>query len=187
MTYPVKCECGKTQRVEGTLAGSVLPCPCGQSIQVPSLSQLKSSVGEAALSAEVRIEQMIRLGMLPEEKRCLMCGLYTEDVQHVWTVCERIEVQEPAIRNWWAHVLLILFVGLFFYVFILLYLFRRYEEKAHGRDVRLRLPLRVCRECDDDLDDPAILRNVVMKVPHYEELLEKYPDAELSVRAKKKR
>ena len=187
MTYPLKCECGKTHRVDGTLAGSKLACACGREIQIPSLSRLKSSVGEAALSAEVRIEQMIQLGILPEEKRCLICGLYTEDVQHVWAVCERLEVKEPVGKSLWLQALLIILFGLFFYVFILLLLFRREDESVHGRDVRLRLPLRVCRECAPDLESLETLREVIFKVPHYEELLDKYPHAELSIAQARRR
>jgi hypothetical protein len=47
--------------------------------------------------------------------------------------------------------------------------------------VRFRLPLRVCRDCTDQLRDAGVLKATLLEVPVYAELLDKYPGAGLSL------
>src|SRR4051794_2642199 len=103
--YPVSCTCGRVQEVPPTLAGGRVPCACGLELAVPSLSALKASQGQSAMSAEVRIKQMLERRMLPEETQCLLCRTVTSNVCHCWTTCERPRVEQPT--GWglssWTH------------------------------------------------------------------------------------
>jgi hypothetical protein len=174
--YPVRCECGQIHRVAATLAGSRFACPCGREVSVGSLSQLKLAAGEVVLSPDVRIEQMLQLGMLPQEDRCLICRKATLNKAHFWATCERAFVKKDASQKWWIILLAWLFLGWFFVILLFL---RARDDQVHGTDVQFRLPLRVCPECSRELDNPQIFHDAVFATPIYAELLEKYPDAEL--------
>jgi hypothetical protein len=172
--YTVECECGAVRSVLPTDAGSRLPCACGREIVVPSLSALKATAGQSAMSAEVRIEQMLQRGVLPRETNCLVCETPTTAVAHCWTTCERAVVQQPT--DWqfspWNVVSLVFGV----------LTFRKVEhERSEGRDLRFRLPLRVCPDCTDQLRDPRRMKETLLDVPAYAELLDKYPDADVSL------
>jgi hypothetical protein len=183
MPYPVRCECGQTHQVEAPQAGSRFPCSCRREVIVPSLSKLKASAGETALTPDVRVQQMLDLGMLPEETRCLGCGKETTGVRYFWATCERAFVKKDASRVWWVVLLGWLFLG---WWSIILLLARARDDRVHGTDVSFRLPLRLCPECGPDLDRPGALRERVHDVPIYTELLDKYPNAELAVDVPKK-
>lgn len=174
MPYVVPCECGIHHSVEATTAGSRLPCQCGREITVPSLSKLKQAAGESAGSAEVRIEHLLRKGLLPGETTCVECRVKTSSVWHCWVTCERPKVEQAT--GWglsaWNY------VSLFFGTLI----FRRVRrDRVEGRDLSFRLPLRVCPSCQELLADPVLLRRGVMEVPLYAELLQKYPEAGVSL------
>jgi hypothetical protein len=143
-------------------------------VAVPSLSALKASAGESAMSAEVRIEQMLQRGMLPEETACLVCRTPTKHAAHAWMVCERATVQQPGdweTGRWWFVTMLFGFLT-----------FRKQlRETTEGRDLRFRLPLRVCRDCAGPLRNPKVLKGILLDVPVYAELLDKYPDADVSL------
>jgi|GEM_PF-1325371 len=178
MDYPVSCECGQVHRVAAALAGSHFACRCGRDVSVPSLIQLKSAAGQAVLSPEVRLEQMLQLGMLPEESRCLVCDAPTKKALFFWAMCERAVLKESWGQKWLGLVVLIFFFG---WVGLLVgYLAGRLEgDKLHGREVRFRLPLRVCSECTSKVSVPITLWDTALAVPIYAELLRKYPDAQL--------
>ena len=41
--YEVVCRCGRATRVTSVQAGLDIPCPCGESVEIPALSQLRQS------------------------------------------------------------------------------------------------------------------------------------------------
>lgn len=183
MKYPVPCECGQVHRVAATLAGSQLACTCSREVAVPSLSKLKVKAGEAPLSAELRIQHMLQLGMLPEETSCRLCGTETKHTFYCWAVCERVEVKRgPSV---WTIVVTYVFFG-FLFAAIMAALRDRTGETEMGRDVRFRLPLRVCEKCSPELKDYATLKETVWRVPVYRELIDKYPDTALAFDAERK-
>jgi hypothetical protein len=182
MTYPVRCACGKVYQISASLAGSHYTCACGKELVVPSLSQLKMAAGEEVLSPVVRLEHMAQLGMLPQETRCVTCGQATTGVTHFWAICERAFVKRDPNREWWVVALGWLFLGWL----ALLILLRARDDRVHGSDVRLRLPLRVCPECAPDLAGPGALSEAVLGVPLYADLLNQYPAAELALDAERK-
>jgi hypothetical protein len=54
-------------------------------------------------------------------------------------------------------------------------------DTVHGRDVRYRLPLRICPDCTGQLRDARLLKETLLDVPVYAELLDKYPHADVSL------
>jgi hypothetical protein len=185
VNYPVQCDCGQVHRVAATLAGTRLPCRCGREVAVPSLIRLKSAAGQAVLSPEVRLDQMLQLQMLPEETRCLVCDTPTPNTYFFWATCERVTVEVAWGHKWWNLVLMWLCFG--WVGMILAYVSGRESgDREHGRDVRFRLPLRVCPECTPRMTSPEVLKETVLTVPIYAELLDKYPGAELALDAERK-
>ena len=93
-------------------------------------------------------------------------------------MCERAVLKESWGQKWLGLVVLIFFFG---WVGLLVgYLAGRLEgDKLHGREVRFRLPLRVCSECTSKVSVPITLWDTALAVPIYAELLRKYPDAQL--------
>jgi len=168
--YAVQCKCGAVRPVSATDAGGRVACACGREVVVPSLSALKASAGQSAMSAEVRIEQLLARGLLPEGTTCLVCRRATNDVAHCWTVCERERQVQAA--GWKVG-----YLGLVFGVLS----FWKERDRTEGRDVRFRLPLRVCRDCTDQLREAGVLKTALLEVPVYAGLLDKYPDADLSL------
>jgi hypothetical protein len=187
MKYPVPCECGQIHRVAATLAGSQLACACGREVAIPSLSKLKANAGQAPLSAELRIQHMLQLGMLPEERACRLCDVETDHTFYCWAVCEKVEVKAGRRVHWWFVVLVALSMGLIWTVgTLLIYIRRRADETEVGRDVRYRLPLRICNGCTARMTDYVTLKDTFWSVPVYRELLDKYPDTALAFDAERK-
>jgi len=183
MRYPVRCECGQVYRFTAAQAGSHYTCPCGRELVVPSLSQLKTAAGEEVLSPVVRLEQMLQLGMLPQQTRCVFCRRETPGVAHFWAICERAFANKDPSRVWWIVALSWFCFG---WLGLILLLVRARDDRVHGSDVRLRLPLRVCPECSPELVGPGALREAVLAVPIYADLLDQYPNAELALDAERK-
>src|SRR5204863_9925882 len=100
MLYPVQCECGRTHQVAAAMAGGRVACPCGRHLVVPSLSKLKGQSGRLAMSAEVRLDDMLQRGMLPQETNCLLCRNPTVAVAYCWTTCEWPQVEH---EHGWFH------------------------------------------------------------------------------------
>jgi len=183
MRYPVRCECGKQYHFTAAQAGNHYSCPCGREMVVPSLSQMKMAAGEEVLSPVVRLEQMVQLGLLPQESRCVFCRRPTAGVAHFWAICERVFVKKDASRVWWIVALSWICFG---WLGLILLMFRARDDRMHGSDVRLRLPLRMCPDCAPELDGPGALRAAVLAVPVYADLLDQYPNAELALDAERK-
>ena len=167
--YAVTCDCGRTHRVSAGAAGMLLACDCGRQVQVPTLRALRREAGEPVASPEMEIRALLREGTLPQERECLSCGTPTADVGHAEVICERSEVSDTG----WKWRLLPLLFG--YLVFT-----RSGEARERGRDLAFRLPLRLCRDCAGRLRGAALVE-VLRRVPVYARLIDKYPDADISL------
>jgi hypothetical protein len=167
MAYTVACECGKNHSVHGGQANSSFACDCGKTVEVPRLSTLRSSAGEAPLGLEYTIEQGIRNGTFPTANTCAHCQKKTSDTVYIWALCDRATVEEGGWKMNWIP---LIFGWLSF---------SNSEEKEVGRDVQYRLPLRLCKECEGISGET--LKAAFEDEPVYKRLLAKYPDAKLSM------
>lgn len=174
--YSISCVCGKTHEVTSGQAGTEITCACGKTVAVPSLANLRRQAGEPTASAEMLIEAKLQSGQLPEESHCLCCDTETEDVLNAEIICEKI-TEHTGGKN---AGIIAAFFGLFAYALAAIVDSSSKSVTAQGRDVRFRVPLRICKECSSSLTG-SDLRETLKKESLYQRLLEKYPEASVSV------
>ena len=142
---------------------------------VPSLSRLKATAGETALSPDVRVEQMLKLGMLPQETRCLVCRTATPGVTYFWATCERAFVKKDPSRTWWVLALGWLFLGASWFSC------GPATTGSSGPTCSSGCRCGCVRTVPPGLADAGLLDEAVRTVPIYAELLDKYPNAGLAL------
>jgi hypothetical protein len=178
MDYQVPCGCGKSVAVNAGAAGSRVTCGCGRAVEVPSLRELRRLGGEAdTVNPVLVIERMLADGELPAAGGCSGCGRADAEVVKVVAECERRWFRRPGRWDW-------LIVAVFSWPIALITYWvdrRSGEVKEFGRDVVLTLPIRLCDECRAEMRTPADVANFLSAVPVYSRLLDRYPDAKLSL------
>jgi hypothetical protein len=172
-TYPVGCECGATTHVPGTSAGTTFTCKCGRKLEIPTLAQLKASVGQSSVSADLELERLTATGALPLESNCAVCDRETTDKVAFSVVCERPE--DKSGGSFWYQVFFIWFSPLLY----MMHMATRPAE-VRGRNVVFRLPVRVCVACRPSVNSRPAIRDALRRTPVYARLLDKYPDAKIS-------
>jgi hypothetical protein len=181
--FNIDCPCGKQNTVSGGSAGATIVWACGQAITVPSLSKLREQAGLPPYDPGplLLIQHLLATNQLPGTKLCAACGHETDHVVEVRAQCEtsyRTESNDRSIGEvlFW---LLVFTPGLLFKS-------RRRTVNEFGRDTVLSLPLPVCDGCRPSLGRRKAIKRSVQKIPLYGELLEKYPDAKLTLVAASK-
>jgi hypothetical protein len=178
MDFRIQCPCGLMITVSEAAAGSETRCACGNTVRIPEWTELRVRAGLPPynISPELLIENMLVKRELPFDDQCIKCEETTDNIVHVLTKCERIWVKDNS-GGTWAKAFAILFMG--FWGLILAS--RSREEKAYGKDKIYSLPLRVCPACLQTLRTPWDVKLCLRAVPTYELLLDKFPDAEVSI------
>jgi hypothetical protein len=181
MEYHVSCQCGKRIPVKTEEAGTTIRCDCGRSVQVPSLSKLRTTSGLDAYESGAidTIKRMLAEGALPWGETCAESGRPTKDLIQLVVQCERLHVPQDRYK------LALLAVLIFGWVAALL-AFGGKDREARGRDTSIRIPLRLDREYQDRLARWASqrrLRRLLRTVPVYARLLDEYPRATIRVDA----
>jgi hypothetical protein len=177
--YELDCECGNKLSVRETAAGAQELCSCGRTLIVPSLHELRSRAGLPApgLSPEKVVETLLLAGKLPEEDHCVLCGVATTASICCTTECERASVVSGR-PSWWVYLLGFLTFG---WLGVAVARATAGDDREWGRDRIFPLPLRVCANCRDQLTRAADLKAALSRVPVYRRLLEKYPNARVSL------
>ncbi len=87
--------------VESGMAGDMIPCSCGRTIKVPSLSKLRSMSGVASpeLQPDFEVEVLLAKNLLPLESTCVECGKPTNQVVSVYVECSRVTIVPPRSRT----------------------------------------------------------------------------------------
>jgi hypothetical protein len=176
-TYPVPCACGATLEVAGSAAGTTVPCRCGRSVEVPSLVRLKASVGQASVSADFEIEQLLVAGALPVESNCVLCHRPTSNQAKYLVTCE-VATVDAGEMPWWQKILVVMAFGVIGFGVYGGWQVRR--PSVRGRDVILPLPIRVCPDCVETLTTTKAVRAAMQETDVYARLFEKYPRAAIS-------
>ncbi len=179
MGYSVRCECGKTLPVVTGQAGTLIRCGCSRSVEVPPLRELRISAGQApSPSPELSIPAMLQSGTIPGGPDCACCGGGSAQIIELSADCERLERAGTGWMNHFANLLVFGWLG---------GLARIYADDdagpVHGRNVHLTLMLRMCTECCGKSSNRS-LREVVLRIPEYAPLIDKYPNLELSVQSR---
>ena len=182
MQYRLDCECGDGVTAEERAAGTTALCRCGRRIVIPSLRELRRRAGmaEPAVSPELAVESLLLAGKLPEDEYCVLCGVVTDTCVFYRTECERARVDYPRPSQW-AYVLAFLTFGWVGALAVAVTGSRAGDSREWGKDRIFALPLRVCGRCAAGLTDPAEVKATLCRVPLYRRLLEKYPQARVSL------
>ena len=176
MEYPVSCICGITIHVPEGAGGTQARCSCGRSVAVPRLSELRELARRSPEFPELIIEDLLKEGRLPADSACLRCGEETDTIYSVLAECERARYGPPG-----CMVLPITWVTILFGTVVY-----RVTKPVwlEGRDVLLRLPLRLCTGCARWMCAAGAFKEVMRRVPVYKQLLQKYPAAKVSLEPK---
>lgn len=187
MSYSVTCDCGSTLSVDATQAGSPVPCSCGRTAHVPSLSMLRQSAAEQAYprSTIETIVHMIECGELPLGDTCAVSGRPTIDTILLHIQCERIWHRGSSADGLGGGRVfcLVLFGWLYFLVAWLESIRPDRPPDVLGRNTTVEVPLRVCVEFDKRLKrfGQRKLKKLLRRVPVYATLLDEYPSATISI------
>jgi hypothetical protein len=172
MQFQLDCECGKQITVNEGSAGTMASCTCGRSIAVPSLVQLKRKAGLTAeeINPELVIQSRLARGELPGDYRCAHCGIHTPEIVLIDVVCEKEWTQQKEGFR----------LGLFLVTLLFPFKVISWQrEVKHGRNVVFRLPLAICKRCQDEHSNIRDLRHGLRRIPVYARLLDKHPQVEL--------
>ena len=176
MKYQFPCPCGKVVVVTAADAGATRSCACGRTVEVPPLHQLRAAAGQQVLSPAVRIEALLLEHKLPGTRVCVCCHKETDGLIRVRVQCQWAIVTKggPSRADMAA--------GCFLFGWLAMFYIARTAPpgKEHGQDVVFVLPLPVCQACGPQLDDPAALRQALVAIPEYADLLAEYPHARVT-------
>jgi hypothetical protein len=181
--YSVKCDCGASHHVTATQAGSAIACSCGKSVNVPTLTLLRRSVGETAapLNTIELIRAMIRDGTLPDGKICPYSRRPANDTILFNVECERSSVRggEPLDMG-----KMVTYVFLFGWIGALIASRKSQPREEFGRDTSVTIPVRISSDVRDKivrLRRQRKLKSLVSETPLYARLLHEYPAARVTV------
>jgi hypothetical protein len=181
MQYDLDCECGDFVTVNEAAAGTSALCRCGRTVVIPSLRELRRRAGlsQPGVTPEFAVETLLLASKLPEEHHCVLCGVATDATVCCRTVCERAHVKHGGPSRW-GYLL-----GFFTFGWLgaLAVLIARSKTPGQewGKDRIFPLPLRVCSTCRAGLTGPETLKAALKRVPLYRALLERFPQASVSL------
>ena len=81
----------------------------------------------------------------------------------------------------WAYLVAYATLGLFAAAAMAVARNKPSDAKVWGEDRTFSLPLRVCGKCSPGLVHPRKMREALCRVPVYRRLLEKFPEAKISM------
>ena len=186
MEFHVECVCGQRIEVTAGMAGSEARCDCGVLHQVPGLSELRRAAGQDpyVTNAVEKINKMLAQGELPPGPNCMVCHSPAPATFTCEVVCEQSWVVRRGRGQGPSNPLLAGLALMFTPFWLRLMLDRREadEPETRGRDVTVRVPLRLCGACRRSLGGlrrSRAIKRLLRQVPVYEELLEEYPWAKV--------
>ncbi len=142
MDFTVLCECGAVITVPMTSAGTQLQCSCGSTVEVPSLAQLRSNAGLAAVDVplDYEVSRLLETGELPTDT-CVECGSAVAEVVKFVAVCEQFHVKKSGGLAW---AIMLISLGRFF-------IWQDEVVELHGRTTIIPVPASLCDHCRRNL------------------------------------
>jgi len=131
---------------------------------------LRQAAGQFSAAPELIIESMLRNNELPEDELCVQCHNSTDGIRHFIVVCEQAETKKTTGEL--AYFLLLGWVGLV----LAMFMDGNNPSNEFGRNIRYRLPLRICPACGKN-SNKSELKRLFCTVPVYAHLMRKYPHA----------
>jgi len=172
---PFVAECGSCGRrigVTAGMAGTQVPCQCGQTIAVPLLSELRSQTGRGAYGDDpltVVKRLLAAKDSLPGDV-CVACRRETTQKIVCLAECESPQAER---QNPFRHLLALLSLPIWI---VLEWLGK--QRPTHGNEIIMRLPVTLrdeCRSATKDLGRRRTLNRILRSVPAYARLLDEYP------------
>lgn len=181
------CKCGRSVIARSADAGSSINCPCGRSVPVPRLSHLRTMVGRDAFVTNPveAIAKAQRAGQSPAGDKCLLCGAHSPAIYRCDATCESSHVKRSASAEPNDIPRLIAFMFLGWVAKLILSRSGSNEAVVHGHDVGVSFDLPVCDHCaatSGKPTRPTVAKEIMCRVPVYQELLQRYPELTLSVK-----
>jgi hypothetical protein len=178
MSFHVACECGSTQTVSATQAGTSVRCSCGRQVAVPALSVLRATSSEPCdLGGTLeRIRDSIARGVLPANDVCPLSGRPADSVLYFRVDCER-EWMRRGERSAAESILLWFLLG---WIGLLLSLRRSGPPEVFGHDISIEVPLRVASQMTPKvrrMRRQRPLKNLLSQTDAYRQLFKEYPGA----------
>lgn len=172
MNFNLPCSCGNEVVVTEGSAGAIVTCSCGRKIDVPGLKELRQQQGLTPYDAspELLLERLRDDGELTAGKQCIECGVVTSNVLEVQADCEQGWERGSDGFDWSTFFVSFLLFRLLFFRWG-----RGSRQLAHAK--AYILPLGVCAVCEGRLTRPAQLKEAARKIPLYQRLLDKFPEA----------
>jgi hypothetical protein len=175
MDFRIYCQCGLYQIVTEAAAEGWVDCPCGLVVTVPTLREMRVQAGLPPyhISPEKVIEYLLLAGQLPGTRSCAQCSAETDNCIQVGVECERKWKDERGGFTW-STVLFAMLFGWFVY--------ERATTREYGDDKIYVVPLPICNGCQPTVRGRKKLKQALSRIPEYNQLLEKFPDARLTLR-----
>ena len=185
----LSCGCGRSVVARAKDAGGTVPCTCGKQVAVPRLSQLRTLAGADAYTTNPAeaIRKLQSQGIRPAGDRCLLCGATSPAIYSCHAVCESSHVKTSSSEGGYSVPKLLGLLVLPKLLFFLYLLFRKESVEGperRGHDVAVDFTLPVCGACaatTGNVTRPKVARQLMAKVPALSELIEYYPQLELTV------
>jgi hypothetical protein len=183
------CECGKSHIATEKNAGSQIPCGCGRLVAVPTLSKLRTQAGKDAYvtNPAEAIRKHQRESGSPAGDRCILCGS-TSPIHYTYdAVCESSRLKAASSDQSGTNVFWIMLVpGV---IRLIRRLVKRCDRSTDavrvGHDIEVSFDLPVCDACTrtaGDMTRPRVSKELMRRVPLYNDLLAYYPNLTLTVR-----
>jgi hypothetical protein len=180
LPFAVMCGCGQRIGVDAGMAGEEVACRCGKRMLVPRLSELRRAAGQEAYGDDpvAKIRGLRTAGISLPEGQCSVCRSPASQRIVFRAECEREWVKR---RGTWDRVLFVLLLPFSIGLAIIAFLSSKEETHRFGRDVVVDLPVTICENCAADFKRPGqtAISRLLVSIPLYASLLEKYPRAEV--------
>jgi hypothetical protein len=174
--FQYTCECGYVLPIAAASAGTFVLCRCGKQVRIPKLSELKRLSGQrvepiAGIADHLRTMYLEK--QLPPETHCVGCQTKTNETLDCWVECERTWDREG--KQWGMAMLFAFSVPLWFLARVL---GGARKHEVDGRELVVRTPLPICDNCLHSTSrSEANIRQLLLGVDIYRQLLERYPRA----------
>jgi hypothetical protein len=175
------CDCGNSNAVSAMEAGTLINCPCGKSITVPSLSKLRQLAGQDAFVTNPAdaIRKIQRDGGNPAGDRCVLCGSDSPQFYECHALCESPQLKHAQdaeasdIPRQMLGVANYILLGPILWLLAAFAFARRPADSGNevvGHEVQVAFTLPICNACaasSGDVTRPTVAKRLMELVPIY--------------------
>jgi hypothetical protein len=172
MDYRFKCDCGREITVSQTAAGTLVDCACGRSVRVAFVGAATRPCWRGHSVAGFRGRATFACGASAGRRRLHRLRPHTG---REIALLDRLRTRTGRRPHPPTVV-----VGAAFHPVSSL-LWRPSQRRKYGQDVVFPVPFPLCSACRPMVSSTEALKAVLRLTPVYARLLDKYPEAEVSL------